>query len=61
LKEDEFSWKAAAFQRALEGGNRGIAIVRSLTRKRLVKTLQAGKGLACAGVICELWKSATGL
>jgi hypothetical protein len=31
-------------------------LLKSVTRKRLVKTLQAGKGLAGAVVICELWK-----
>jgi hypothetical protein len=28
------------------------------TREQLVKTQQAGKGLACAVVICELWRLA---
>jgi hypothetical protein len=30
-------------------------------RKRLVKTQQAGKGLAGAVVICELWRLAVAL
>jgi hypothetical protein len=30
----------------------------AVTRKRLVKILQAGKDLACALVICEAWRSA---
>jgi hypothetical protein len=37
------SCKGAAIQRALEEGNRELATVRSVTRKRLVKTLHAGK------------------
>jgi hypothetical protein len=27
----------------------------TVARERLVKTQQAGKGLTCAAVICELW------
>jgi hypothetical protein len=30
----------------------------AVARERLVKTQQAGKGLACAVVICELWRLA---
>jgi hypothetical protein len=29
---------------------------KSIARERLVKTQQAGKGLAVAVVICELWR-----
>jgi hypothetical protein len=32
-----------------------------LARERLVKTQQAGKGLAGAVVICELWRLAVAL
>jgi hypothetical protein len=52
----QFSWKAAAIQREPEHGRRGTAIVGAITRKLLVKTLQAGKDLACALVICKVWK-----
>jgi hypothetical protein len=31
------------------------------TREQLVKTQQAGKGLACVVVICELWRLAVAL
>jgi hypothetical protein len=34
-------------------------LLEAITRKRLVKTLQAGKDLACAVVIFKVWKSAT--
>jgi hypothetical protein len=33
-------------------------LLEAVTMKRLVKALQAGKDLACAVVICEVWKSA---
>jgi hypothetical protein len=33
-------------------------LLKTVTRKLLVKTLQAGKELACAVVICKVWKSA---
>jgi hypothetical protein len=32
-------------------------LLEAVTRKRLVKTLQAGKDLACARVIFKVWKS----
>jgi hypothetical protein len=31
-------------------------LLEAVTRERLVKTEQAGKGLASAVVICELWR-----
>jgi hypothetical protein len=31
-------------------------LLEAVTRKRLVKTQQAGKGLAGAVAICELWR-----
>jgi hypothetical protein len=34
------------------------ALLEAVTRRRLVKTQQAGKDLACAVVIFEVWKSA---
>jgi hypothetical protein len=37
------------------------AVLEALTKKRLVKTQQAGKGLAGAVVICELWRLAVAL
>jgi hypothetical protein len=49
-------WKGAAIKRGLEPGSRGIAIVKSVTRKWLVKLLQAGKDLACTLVICKVSK-----
>jgi hypothetical protein len=33
----------------------------AVARERLVKTQQAGKDLACAVVICELWRLAMAL
>jgi hypothetical protein len=55
------SWKGGANQRGLEPGSRGIAIVGAATRQVLVKTLQAGKDLVCALVICEVCKLAMAL
>jgi hypothetical protein len=55
------SWKGAAIQRGLERGNEGIAIVKPVTRQLLVKTVRAGKDLACALVICKVWRSAMAL
>jgi hypothetical protein len=46
----------AAIQRGLKHGSRGIAIVGAITRQLLVKTLWARKDLACALVICKVWK-----
>jgi hypothetical protein len=40
------SWKGAAVEKGLEPGDRGIAIVKAITRQLLVKPLQAGKDLA---------------
>jgi hypothetical protein len=36
-------------------------LLEAVVRKRLVKTQQAGKGLAGAVVICELWRLAVAL
>jgi hypothetical protein len=36
-------------------------LLEAFARERLVKTQQGEKGLACAVVICELWKLATAL
>jgi hypothetical protein len=36
-------------------------LLEAVTRERLVKTQQAGKGLAGAVVICELWRLAVAL
>jgi hypothetical protein len=52
--EDLFSWKGAAILRGLEYGSRGIAIVGTVTRQLLVKTLRAAKDLVCALVICKV-------
>jgi hypothetical protein len=49
--EQEFGWKGAEIRRGPEHGSRGIAIVGAITRQILVKTLWAGKDLACALVI----------
>jgi hypothetical protein len=56
--EEYFSFKGSAVQIGLEHRSRGIAIVKAVTRKRLVKTLHAGKHLAYAVVICKVWNSA---
>jgi hypothetical protein len=44
-EEKEFSWKEAAFQRELECGSKGIAMLETVTRQLLVKTLRAGRDL----------------
>jgi hypothetical protein len=36
-------------------------LIEVVTREKLVKTLQAGKDLACAVVICKLWRLAIAL
>jgi hypothetical protein len=36
-------------------------LLEAVTRERLVKTHQAGKGLVGAVVICELWRLAVAL
>jgi hypothetical protein len=36
-------------------------LLETVTGKRLVKTLQAGKDLVCAVVICKVWRSAMAL
>jgi hypothetical protein len=36
-------------------------LLEAIARKWLVKTKQAGKGLVCAVVICELWRLAVEL
>jgi hypothetical protein len=46
------SLKEDAIQRGSVHGSRGIVIVGAVTRQLLVKTLRAGKDLACALVIC---------
>jgi hypothetical protein len=38
-----------------------VPLLEAVTRKMLVKTQQAGKGLAVAVVICELWRLAVEL
>jgi D-aminopeptidase len=45
------SWKGAAVRRGRE------QVLEAVTRKRVVKTLSAEKGLACAVVTCNMWKS----
>jgi hypothetical protein len=44
------------FREDLEADAEGIALLEAVTRERLAKTQQAGKDLACAVVICEVWK-----
>jgi hypothetical protein len=45
----------------LSAEDEGFPLLGAVTRERLVKTQQAGKGLACAVVICELWRSLVAL
>jgi hypothetical protein len=45
----------------LIGAFEGSPLLEAVTRERLVKTQQAGKGLAGAVVICELWRLAVAL
>jgi hypothetical protein len=61
LKKNRVSWMGAAVQTKLEHGSRQIAIVGAVTRQLLVKTLQNGKELGCALVICKVWRSAMAL
>jgi hypothetical protein len=56
-----FNWKGATIQKGIGHGKRGIATVGAITRQLLVKTLQAGKDLACALEICKVWKLAMAL
>jgi hypothetical protein len=60
-RENCESWKGAAIQTALEPESRLIAIVGTVTRQLLVKTMQAGEDLACALAIFNMWKSVTAL
>jgi hypothetical protein len=58
-KED--NWKrnrqlGAAIQRGIQYGSRGITIVGAVTRQLLMKTLQTGKDVVCALVICKVRK-----
>jgi hypothetical protein len=48
-------WKGAAIQARFERWSRKISNVKAVARERLVKIQAARKGLAGAGVICELW------
>jgi hypothetical protein len=38
-----------------------FSVLKAVTGKRLMKTLQAGKNLVCALVICKVWRSAMAL
>jgi hypothetical protein len=40
---------------------KNLHLLEAAARERLVKTWQAGKGLAGAVVICELWRFAVAL
>jgi hypothetical protein len=42
-------WNGTAVQRRLEGGSRGLTIVKAVTRQLTVKTLRAGMGSVCYG------------
>jgi hypothetical protein len=55
------SWKRASIQRGHEPESKGVAIVGAATRQPLVKTLQAGKDLACALMIFKVCKLAMAL
>jgi hypothetical protein len=46
------------FREDLSTGEKEYPLLEAVTRKRLVKTLQAGEDLACAVLICKVWKSA---
>jgi hypothetical protein len=48
----------AAIHREFEPGSRGIAIVTSRYQATTGEDMQAGKYLACALVICKVWKLA---
>jgi hypothetical protein len=55
------SWKGAAVQIGLESGSRGKPLLEAVTRQLLVKTMRAGKYLACARIIGKVWISAMAL
>jgi hypothetical protein len=48
-------------KRDLSAEAEGSPMLETVARKRLVKTQQAGKGLAGAVVICESWRLAMAL
>jgi hypothetical protein len=58
LSQLRVSWMGATIQRGPEHRSRGIAIVGAVTRQLLVKTLQAGRDLACGVVNCKVWRLA---
>jgi hypothetical protein len=49
----EKSWKGAAFREDLSAEVEESTLLKAVTRERLLKTQQAGKGLERAVVICE--------
>jgi hypothetical protein len=55
------SWKGAGsgppFRKDLSMEAEESPLLEAVTRKRLVKTQQAGKDLMCAVVICKVWRS----
>jgi hypothetical protein len=50
------SWKGAPFREGLSTEAEESPLLEAVTRKRLVKTQQAEKYLACSVVICKVWK-----
>jgi hypothetical protein len=59
------SWKRVGreplFREDLSAEAEKSPLLEAVTRERLVKTEQAGKGLAGSIVICELWRLAVAL
>jgi hypothetical protein len=41
--------------------NEESPLLEAIVREPVMKTQQAGKGLVCAAVICELWRLAVAL
>jgi hypothetical protein len=62
-KEDNFgnrvSWEPASNEVSAEAEE--SPLLESVTKERLVKTQQDGKDLACAVVICKVWRLAMAL
>jgi hypothetical protein len=56
VKTDKVQLEGSCHSERLEYGSTGIAIDGTFIGQLLVKTLQAAKDLACALVICKVWK-----
>jgi hypothetical protein len=57
LEQELAVGKEPPFREDLSAEGEESPLLETVTRERLVKTQQAGKDLACAVVMCEVWKS----